>query len=64
MNLDSMTNIIFRCKWFDIQTGYNKYENKCHSIFPQFYHNRVCEWFDIYGIKFRRKYFFITINHV
>ena len=29
---------------------------------PKFFHNRICNWFDIYGIKYKDKVYYFTKN--
>lgn len=59
-----MKNIFIFNNLIEIGSGISRYENKKHSAFPQFYHNRICDWMNIYGIRFRHKYFYIIIKNL
>ncbi len=38
--------------------------NETVYIIPQFYHNKVCIWYDIYGMKFYKRIYYIVISHI
>lgn len=59
-----MINILPLIKFKKIELCYSSLGHYDHYYkFPEFFHSKVCLWYDIYGIKFLSKTIYLIIIH-
>lgn len=58
-----MTNTKTLLKFGQIEINMRNIQSDQTYICPDFFHNKVCGWYDIYGVKYLNTIYYIIISH-
>ena len=59
-----------RTEWTILNMGNVEFKilllRKTDSLYyiPKFYHNSVCDWYDVYGMHFLKTTYYVLISHI